>query len=419
MSKESAIEFEEIEGEIETALPEDFAANLIEWAVERNASDIFISDDRRSVLISARRLGRLEPVRRLARSYGNRLQGYFRAISGTGTGDYIRPSEGRGVITMPSGGDVDLRLNTLPTLFGQDVAIRIFNPLHGIRPLPKLGFDTEQLGRLERLLKHQSGLVLVSGPVGSGKTSTLYSAIQHLNDGTRKIHTIEEPIENSIKGVHQSQVNTKAGVDFAELLTAVLRHGPDVIMVGEIRDARTAETAVRAGASGQLVLATVHADSTSEAISVMRQHQTNLSFLAASLIGVINQRLIRRLCPACRWEVEFDDSMVTNDRVRSRIGDTRPTVFRAAGCDNCFRVGFDSLTCLPELMLVDSDLELAISEGKSSHHLQRMAVDGGMLSLAEAAQLRVLTGETTAAEVAFAVGDPELARWASAARSTD
>lgn len=419
VSDETAIDFRELEGETELVPVEAYGDNLIEWAVERQVSDIFISDDQLSVTITVRRLGRVELVRRLARGYGNRLQGYFRALAGTDTGDIIHPAEGRGTVGLPGGQTVDFRLSSLPTLLGQDVSIRLFNSSWTNRGIDALGMDTDVVELLKRLLTNSSGLILVSGPVASGKTSTLYAAINELNDGTRKIHTLEDPVEHVIPGVNQSQINLKAGVDFSELLTTVLRHSPDVIMIGEVRDAPTATTAIRAGGSGQLVLATVHSDSAAEAIDTLRQYNINRTFLARTLIGVVNQRLIRRLCTQCRQEISTAGVFVQNPHVVNRLGETIPKLYRAAGCDACMHTGYDTLTCLTEVMVADRELEQAILEDQPAAQLHHLARTAGMMSLAEAAQLRVLRGETTAAEATRVLADEELTELAALARHAE
>ena len=236
MSNEDAVDFEQIEAETELASPEIFAGNLLDWAVERQASDLFISDGEKSVSVGIRRLGRVEHVRKLTRDYGRRLQGHVRVLAGGDPGEMLRPTEGRGVTVTPTGREIDLRLSSMPTLHGQDIAIRLFDPVSGVRSLNELGYDATELEMIRELLRQPSGLILIAGPVASGKSSTLYAMIDELNDGSRKIHTLEDPIEHSIPGVIQSQINERANLGFAELLATVLRHSPDVIMIGEIRD---------------------------------------------------------------------------------------------------------------------------------------------------------------------------------------
>jgi type II secretory ATPase GspE/PulE/Tfp pilus assembly ATPase PilB-like protein len=414
MSINEKIHFEPLEGELEVSPPDVYASYLIEWATDRHASDLFLSDAENCVQVSVRRLGRVEHVRNLAKSYGRRLQTHLRVLSGADAGETHRPADGRGVMTTPSGSTIDLRLSSIPTLYGQDVAVRLFDPVRGARSIEQLGYDDRELGIIRELIHRPSGLILVAGPVASGKSSTLYSAIQDLNDGSRKIHTLEDPIEHSLPGVMQSQINLRAGLDFADLLSAVLRHSPDVIMVGEIRDARTASTAVRAGASGQLVMATIHAKSAAEAVDAMLQYETKPKFLAAALIGVINQRLVRALCQHCRYPTH-DIDLDIGDRIRGVLGHHNPRLYDAPGCDHCFGDGFGSLTCIPEVMQISHPLADAIARGVSSAELEAIAIKEGMLCLAEIAIARVLRGETTAYEANQVLADPMLAKLASLA----
>jgi type IV pilus assembly protein PilB len=415
VSNDEVIHFEDLEGETELTPPEIYASNLIEWAVERHASDLFVSDSENSVIVAVRRLGRVEPVRRLARDYGHRLQGHLRVLAGADAGEIIRPAEGRGVLATPNGHNIDLRLSCMPTLFGQDVAIRLFDPVRGARSIDKLGFDPVELQTVRDLIAQPSGLILVAGPTGSGKSSTLYAAVAALNDGTRKIHTLEDPIEHSVPGVMQSQINLRAGLDFAELLAAVLRHSPDVIMIGEIRDARTAETAVRAGTSGQLVLATIHAKTAAEAVDSMLHFESNPKFVARSLLGVINQRLIRHVCPECRQPLDVGPLEVSA-RIQPRLGDLAPTLCDAPGCEHCFGDGFTALTCVPEILTTNREFKDVISGGAPASVLEDAARDQGMLLLWEAVALRVYRGQTTAEEAHRAVPDPLLASLAELAR---
>lgn len=417
MSNDKAIVFEELEGETELTPPEIYAANLVEWAVNRHASDLFVSDSDNCVIISVRRLGKLEPVRRLARDYGHRLQGHFRVLAGADAGETIRPAEGRGVVSTPGGGLVDLRLSCMPTLYGQDVAIRMFDPVRGARSVDTLGFDNVELQTIRELIDRPAGLILVAGPVASGKSSTLYALIDELNDGTRKIHALEDPIEHSIPGVMQSQVNLRAGLDFADLLSVVLRHSPDVIMIGEIRDARTAATAVRAGASGQLVLGTIHAKTASDAIDSMLQYETKPKFLGSSLIGVINQRLVRRLCTHCRDPLEAGPIDVP-ERIQTRMENLSPQLYQPKGCEQCYGVGFSALTCVPEILTTNRALTEAISNGAPATTVEDTAKQQGMLSLAETAAVRVYRGETTPYEAHRAAADPLLASLVAIAKNS-
>lgn len=420
MDENPSIDFEELDnnaGETELSPPELFAAHLIEWCLERNASDLFVSDVDGAVMVSVRRLGRIESVRRLARQYGHRLQGHLRVLTNADAGETLRPVEGRGSITTPDGSKAQLRLSTIPTLFGQDVAIRLYDPERGARTIWDLGLDPTDVESLDHLIGRQSGLVLVTGPVASGKTSTLYAMLDRLNDGSRKIHTIEDPIEHSLSGTMQTSINRKLNLDFADLLTAVLRHSPDVIMIGEVRDAMTARTAVRAGASGQLVLATVHSKSAAEAVDMMLQYATNPKFLSRALVGVINQRLVRRLCPQCRVADTDVDPADLAQGVRERLGDVEPKLYSAGGCAACNESGYDQLVAMPEVMRVSGDVEEAMAESATAAELESKAIESGMLPLREVAMSYVVRGITTIEEATRAVNAPAIAAM-KAIRST-
>ena len=409
MSDDEAIDFKQIEAETELATPEVFAGNLLEWAVERNASDLFISDEERAVSVGIRRLGRVEQVRKLSRDYGRRLQGHVRVLAGGDPGEMIRPTEGRGVTVTPNGREIDLRLSSMPTLHGQDVAIRLFDPVSGVRCLDELGYDATELEAIGELLRQPSGLILIAGPVASGKSSTLYAMVDELNDGTRKIHTLEDPIEHSIPGVIQSQINERANLGFAELLATVLRHSPDVIMIGEIRDSRTAATAIRAGASGQLVLATIHARSAAEAVDSMLHYGVNPKAISQALLGAINQRLVGQICSNCGERVDGEQPEV-DARVATRLGGQAAEVWKSSGCDDCYGNGFSKMTCVPEILAVNRALRDVIASGSTAVTLEDAAKNNGMLSMAEALTARVFRGETTPHEAHRVIPAPQFTR---------
>ncbi len=416
LNKSTDIDFEEVEGGVEHASAESYAGHLLEWAVERHASDVFVSDAESSVVVTVRRMGRIEQVRRLAKGYGRKLQGFLRVAANCDAGDSLRPSEGRGVVDTPNGRRIDLRLSTMPTLYGLDVAIRLFDPENGCRSLEQLGMDDLEVGMLREMLSHGSGLILVSGPVASGKSSTMYAAVEHLNNGERKIHTLEDPIEHGVEGVMQTQINPRAGLDFADLLSVVLRHSPDVIMIGEIRDPLTAATAVRAGASGQLVLATIHAKSAADAIDSLLQYDVPPKFVASALMGVVCQRLVRKLCPKCRVEMIIDEPLPISEAVQQRLGDVKPTLWLPEGCDACFGGGYESLTCLPEIMKIGDELTANIERRDSASEIHQAARAAGMLSFAETAALRVFRGELTPSDANKVVSAPALVELAKLAR---
>jgi type II secretory ATPase GspE/PulE/Tfp pilus assembly ATPase PilB-like protein len=319
----------------------------------------------------------------------------------------MKPVEGRNIVEIDNERWIDIRINAMPSVFGQDLAIRLFGRSDDLVQIDGLGYFPAEIDAVKELLDFPGGLILVSGPTGSGKTNSLYAFLKYLNRGDRKIHTLEEPVEYLVPGVVQSQINLRAGIDFSTLLTAVLRHAPDVIMIGEVRDARTAEVAVRAGGSGQLVLATVHAQTGVGAIQSMRAYGVNSHFLAGSLVGVVGQRLIRRLCAKCSTSMNVADYPHFHSSIRHLApSNYRPSFFYPGSCESCMD-GYDQLTCIPEIIKIDAKLRRAIADELSTDRLQEIAIANGTVPLAVTAQLRAALGVTTVEEIIRVLPDYE------------
>lgn len=389
----TAADFEPLTAEVELNPPEQFARALLEHTVDRGATDLFITDDTDATVITVRQLGELVEVRRLTRAYGRRLQNHLRALANADVADHQHPASGRSLFQIDERRVVDLRINAIPSLFGQDVAVRLF--VHGrvSSRLDQLGMLDDELGEVRRLLDAPSGLILISGPTGSGKSHSLYACLDHLNNGRRKIHTIEEPIEFIMPGIVQSQVSRKAGLDYPQLLHAALRQSPDVIMVGEIRDEASAQIAVRAAASGQLVLATIHAEDTIGAVHSMLSYGASPQFLAATLVGVIAQRLVRRLCKDCRQAMALPEQTRWMHALRERFHDERAAqIYVPQGCDQCKQRGFDRMICIPEVLTATPHIRQAIIDQRSHATLREFAVEAGMRTLREACQMRIALG---------------------------
>jgi general secretion pathway protein E len=244
----------------------------------------------------------------------------------------------------------------------------------------------------------------VSGPTGSGKTTTLYGCLRPLNNGERKIHTIEDPIEYAVPGLRQSQINPKADVGFPELLRSVLRQSPDVILIGEIRDAITAEIAIRAANSGHLVLASVHAPSAPGAMQSLLGLGASAHFLSSSLLGVIGQRLVRTLCARCKAAFELDDSTRTFEEVRDWLepGEGR-ALYDARGCPDCLQTGYSGRTGVFEVLRITARLRTLIAQSRPASEIRDMAFPAGLQNLRRAALLRVARGQTSAEEILRAI----------------
>jgi general secretion pathway protein E len=301
------------------------------------------------------------------------------------------PQDGRIGLTL-GGKLLDVRVSTLPSRAGERVVLRILDKESAGFSLDQLGISGTAERILHDALTEPNGIILVTGPTGSGKTTTLYASLQELNDGSRNILTVEDPVEYAIEGVGQTQVNSKVGMSFATGLRAILRQDPDVVMVGEIRDRETADIAVQASLTGHLVLSTVHTNDAIGAITRLRDMKVEPFLLASSLRAVLAQRLVRRLCPKCRQAVPSE--MGTAALIGIKTG---RTVYRAAGCADCGHSGFKGRTGVFEAIRIDAAIRQMINEGADETTMARHAFAKAP-NLAAAARKLVLAGETTPEE---------------------
>lgn len=379
---------------------EEAVALLIERAAGLPASDLFFAAEEKDVQVSVRHLGLVRRFTTLPAELGRRCLSHIKVMAGMDITERRRPLDGRWLRQSPTVGHIDIRISTLPTLYGEDFALRLLARNPQLLDLEGLGLLRRELNDLLGMLSSPSGLVLVTGPTGAGKTTTLYACLCHLNNGTRKLNTIEDPIEYELEGVRQSQVNPKIGVDFPELLRTVLRQGPDVIMIGEIRDPVTAATAVHAANSGHLVLATMHAPTAAGAVQSLLGLGVPASFLAGSLLGVVAQRLVRTLCPACKTPFDLTYAPHTFDEVRPWLEPAQGEVIYAArGCPKCHRTGYTGRSGVFEVLPISRHLRQLILEGRPTRDLRQQAVEDGMIELRQAALLKVAQGDTNAEEV--------------------
>jgi type II secretory ATPase GspE/PulE/Tfp pilus assembly ATPase PilB-like protein len=380
--------------------PEDAVQRLLERAIDMRASDLFFCTNETTVAILMRHLGMLRRIALVPQDYGRRCMAHVKAIADMDVTERRRPLDGRRVFRRDNGAVIDLRINTIPTLYGEDFTLRILQRTSKSLDLEQLGLFRHEHGRLLNMLQSPSGLILVTGPTGSGKTTTLYACLNYLNNGERKINTIEDPIEYSLDGVRQSQVNPKIDVGFPDLLRSVLRQAPDVIMVGEIRDPVTAETAVRAANSGHLVLATLHAPIAAGAVQSMLALGVHPHFLASSLLGSIAQRLLRVLCPHCKVAFDLAEPLETFDEVRRWLEPGQgEQLFGRVGCQECHGTGYSARTGVFEVLEVTATLRKLILARQPMHSLRHKAIEEGMIEFRQAALLKVAQGQTTVEEV--------------------
>jgi type II secretory ATPase GspE/PulE/Tfp pilus assembly ATPase PilB-like protein len=385
-------------------MPETAVASLVDHAVKLPASDLYFGVNENHVTVSVRHLGIVRLLTILSPDLGKRCISYIKAMAGMDLAEMRRPLDGRWVRQVDGGARVDMRISTIPTLHGEDATIRLLVYETGIQPIDQLGMSPRQVADLLWMLSSPSGLILVTGPTGSGKTTTLYACLKQLNDGQRKINTIEDPVEFAVSGLRQSQVNTKLEVGFPELLRSILRQTPDVIMIGEIRDPVTAETAVHAASSGQLVLATLHAPIAAGAVQTMLSLGAHPHFLSTSLLGVVAQRLVRALCPNCRERIEIGEVPGSFEDIRHWLEPGQgEALYAAKGCPKCHLTGYASRTGVFEVLRTSRDMRRLIAEGQPTRVLRQQAVEEGFVELRRAALLRVARGETSAEEVLRAI----------------
>ena len=379
--------------------PEQAVPELIEQAALLHVSDLFFSTNEDHVEVAARHLGVLRQLGRLNLEVGRRCISYVKTLADMNISERRRPMDGRLLFNRLSGSKLDLRINTIPTLHGEDCTMRILDQQHRLLSITQLGLEPLLYNQLARLLSSSSGLILVTGPTETGKSTTLYACLSHLNNGERKINTIEDPIEYSIKGIRQSQVNNKIGLTFDELLRSVLRQAPDVIMIGEIRDKETAMTAVRAAASGHLVLTTLHAPVASAAIHAMLRLEVHPHLLATSLLGVVSQRLLRTLCLRCRETFDLPVNSLFEE-VRDLLEPGQGTHLSGpGGCAECYGTGYAGRTGVFEMLRVGPEMRRLIDDGATSMALRQKAIQEGLVEFRQSALLKVAQGETSIEEV--------------------
>lgn len=383
--------------------PEAGVSKVIDRALELHASDVFIVTNEQHVAVLVRLRGQVEPLCILDSDQGRRYIARIRHQAGMDVSDYRRPHDGRWIYESEGHSTIDLRINVVPTLHGEDMAIRLLDRDTGLHTLERIGMTARQMDVYRPMLEHPGGMILLTGPTGSGKTCTLYASLQHLNDGRRKIHTIEDPIEYAIEGLRQSQANPGIDLGPAELMRGVLRQSPDVVMIGEVRDAQTAQTAVWAATSGTLVLSTIHAPSSAGAAQSLRGFGIAAPFIASSLRATLSQRLIRTICPACQELCETGhnaDVVKMMDEIKSFLPSANTSArYKAKGCEQCQNTGYAGCTAVYEIMPITDAIRDAVMENRSNREIQNIAIAEGMLTLRQAALLKVAQGRTTMEEV--------------------
>ena len=374
--------------------------SLLFRAAKERASDIHIEPMERELLVRFRIDGVLQEIIKPPKRYQNSIVSRVKVMGQLNIAEKRLPQDGRIRIKL-AGRDIDIRLSTIPCTFGERIVMRLLDKNTTLLDLTDIGMGVDTMRGMDQVIRRSHGIILVTGPTGSGKTTTLYAALSRINTPDLNILTVEDPVEYQLRGISQMAINPKIGLSFAAGLRSFLRQDPDVIMVGEIRDRETAEIAIQASLTGHLVFSTVHTNDAASAITRLVDVGVEPFLVASSLMAVMAQRLVRRVCPHCREAYrptaeELKEVALTPEAV-ARAGN--PTIYRAKGCDACGGTGYRGRTGIYELLLVDDDIRQLTLKNVDSSTIKRTGVQKGMLTLLDDGARKVLAGETTLAEV--------------------
>lgn len=364
-------------------------------AVRQRASDIHFESFERGLVVRYRIDGVLYPVLTPPKRLQASIIARIKIMAGLNIAEKRLPQDGRFAIRT-SGKDVDLRVSVLPTSHGERVVLRLLEKENRLLNLSEMGFSKDRLSAIHQLIQLAHGIILVTGPTGSGKTTTLYAALSHINAPDKNIITVEDPVEYQLLGIGQMQVNPKINLSFATGLRSILRQDPDVIMIGEIRDRETAEIAIHASLTGHLVFSTLHTNDAASAATRLIDMGIEPFLVASSVVAVLAQRLLRRICPDCKRSYQASTEELS--RLDLAPG-TAITLYRGAGCAACSQTGYRGRTGIFELMILDDDIRRLIGGKADSTAIKQAAVAKGMVTLKQEGAERVLQGHTTLEEV--------------------
>lgn len=367
--------------------------SIIVQAANQKASDIHIEPFEKEVRIRYRVDGELKEIMSPAKGMHSSIVTRIKIIGKMDISEKRIPQDGRVEMSV-DGRILDLRLSVLPTVYGEKVVIRLLDRNAIVVSKEQLGFTPYNLELFDRIIKAPEGIILLTGPTGSGKTTTLYTILKELNSINKNIITVEDPVEYRLAGVNQVQVNAKAGLTFASGLRSILRQDPDIVMVGEIRDAETVEIAIRASITGHLVLSTLHTNDTAGTISRLIDMGVESYMVSSAVVGVIAQRLVKRICPRCKTEYTTNDEEMKMLKLEEPI-----TLYKGKGCRYCGDSGYAGRIAIHEILIMDREIRSMIDKGASIDSVKQRAIEKGMKTLNQSCVELVKSGITTMDEM--------------------
>jgi type IV pilus assembly protein PilB len=375
-----------------------FVNLLITQAIQDRASDIHIEPTERDLRVRFRIDGVLHEIMKSPKTIQAGVISRLKIMSDINIAERRIPQDGR-LSVVAQGKKIDLRVATLPTVWGEKIVMRILDNSTAMMRLTDLGFSDNNYTRFEKSFIKPYGMILVTGPTGSGKSTTLYATLNIVSTPEKNVITVEDPVEYRIPGINQVQVNVKAGLTFAAALRSILRSDPDVVLIGEIRDHETAQIAIEASLTGHLVLSTLHTNDSPSAVSRLIEMGIEPFLVGSALDAVLAQRLARRLCPKCKEAYTPDPASLVNARYPWNDGEDLPTLFRAVGCSACSKTGYKGRLALHEVMTVSEQIERLAVSRSSAEAIGRAAREEGMTTLRDDGMAKIASGVTTLEEI--------------------
>ncbi|HEX9021798.1 MAG TPA: type II secretion system ATPase GspE [Nitrospirota bacterium] len=370
--------------------------SLLSQAIRERASDIHIEPFEKEMIARFRIDGILYNILTIQKRFQASIASRVKIMSGLNIAEKRLPQDG-GIRIKIGGRDVDIRVSIVPTAFGERIVLRLLYRESALLPLEQIGFSGENLTRFNELITRPHGIILVTGPTGSGKTTTLYASLSKINSPDKNIITIEDPIEYQLKGIGQIQVSPKINLTFAAGLRSVLRQDPDVILVGEIRDSETAEIAIQAALTGHLVFSTLHTNDAAGAVTRLIDMKIEPFLISSSVMAILAQRLVRVLCKECREPYGITPAEIAELEIKGVVPGT--TVYKAKGCEACFQTGYLGRSAIYELLIVEDEIRQLIMKSADAATIKSLAMEKGMQTLRQDGAAKVLAGVSSVDEV--------------------